>query len=135
MINPDWDDETIYQNARKILIALFQNIVFKEYLPELFGPHLYANNMLTINETGFQDNYDAESNGGIYNEVVAAPMRHGHSMVVPHQAYLMPSHCLMDWYTAVETFSSSQFLYAHGGKNLSEYARWMSWDKAMKMDR
>jgi hypothetical protein len=79
--------------------------------------------LLVINATGFQDDYDDTSNPGIFNEFIGAAMRMGHSMIPPHQAYLMPGYCLMDWYTTIETFKSSHILYAHGGANLTEYAR------------
>ncbi|KAH3716256.1 hypothetical protein DPMN_058975 [Dreissena polymorpha] len=36
-INTDWDDEMLYQNARKILIGVWQNIVYGEYLPLIIG--------------------------------------------------------------------------------------------------
>jgi hypothetical protein len=133
--NTGWDDEILFQESRKILIALFQHFVYKEYLPELLGVNLATNNLLVINTTGFQDDYDDTSNPGIFNEFIGAAMRMGHSMIPPHQAYLMPGYCLMDWYTTIETFKSSHILYAHGGANLTEYARWMTWDKSMKNDR
>jgi peroxidase len=56
--NTGWDDEILFQESRKILIALFQHFVYKEYLPELLGVNLATNNLLVINATGFQDDYD-----------------------------------------------------------------------------
>lgn len=34
---PEWDDEKLYHEARKINIAFFQAIVFEEYLPAILG--------------------------------------------------------------------------------------------------
>ena len=36
-VEPSWDDETIYQNARRILIAEYQSITYGGYLPQVLG--------------------------------------------------------------------------------------------------
>jgi peroxidase len=36
-MNPSWDDECIYQNARRIVIAMYQHVTYNEYVPELLG--------------------------------------------------------------------------------------------------
>ncbi len=73
--NPTWNDEQIYQQARKITGAIVQNITFKEYLPALLGkaaPSL----------TGAS--YDPLVDPTLSNEFSTAAFRVGHTQVSPH---------------------------------------------------
>ena len=74
---PNWNDETIYQNARRILIAEYQSITFGGYLPALFG----KNNMGSLELKKSGSKYKSNTNPGMTNEFATASYRFGHSMI------------------------------------------------------
>lgn len=73
--HPTWTDETIYQEARKWVIAVWQQIVHKEYLPLLIGSKAYK-------KAGFEHEYeyDPEADPRVNNAWSTAAFRL-HSMV------------------------------------------------------
>jgi len=44
-LNPDWSDEVVYQESRRIVIATIQRITYKDFLPIIIGMHKYINNI------------------------------------------------------------------------------------------
>ncbi len=68
--NPRWDDERLYQEARRIVAAEMQAITYNEFLPALLGRPLPP-----------YRGYRTDVNPGLSNSFAAATYRIGHSMV------------------------------------------------------
>ncbi|KAL4613374.1 dual oxidase 1-like [Arapaima gigas] len=71
--HPSWSDEELFQNARKRVVATFQNIVFYEWLPR------YSGNVTVPSYPGYQKFVDP----GISPEFQAAAMGIWSTMVPP----------------------------------------------------
>lgn len=41
-VNPDWPDEKLYEEARRIVVAVNQILVYRDYLPALLGTFYFA---------------------------------------------------------------------------------------------
>ncbi len=54
-INPHWDGETLYQEARKIVGAIWQRIVYNEYLPLVLGPKEMKRHGLNLRNYGYYE--------------------------------------------------------------------------------
>lgn len=66
---PEWDDEQLYQHARKLVGGLLQAIVYEQYLPAM-GVHLER-----------YQGYDPAVDPAIFNVFAAAAFRMGHTLL------------------------------------------------------
>jgi peroxidase len=71
--NPGWDDETIFQEARRMVGAEMQAITYNEFLPTLLG------NQFTTDLGNYT--YDSTIDPRIANEFTTAAYRVGHTML------------------------------------------------------
>lgn len=80
-INPHWSDEKLYQEARRIVGAMFQHITFREFLPIILGKEVCHLFDLDLETSGFYRGYDPNVNPTVANEFSAAAFRFGHSLI------------------------------------------------------
>lgn len=87
-VNPHWNDETLFQEGKRILIAEFQHISFNEYMPLLLGPTLMNYYSLNVRTYGYT-NYEPYTDPSSWNDYATAACRFGHTQIpgwhsVPH---------------------------------------------------
>lgn len=107
--HPDWNDEHLYHEARRLLIAEYQMITFGEYMPIVFGPILSAYYKLIPNKSGYTY-YDPNVDPTTWNEYATASCRFGHSQISStfglykqllgfrQQGMNQPTYRLKEWY-------------------------------------
>ncbi|XP_053698824.1 chorion peroxidase-like [Sabethes cyaneus] len=83
-VNPSWNDEILYQEARKIVIAEIQYIVYNEYLPIILGVTKAKQYGLVDDIRGHSKLYNDNVEPSVLTEVSAAAFRFGHSTVDGH---------------------------------------------------
>uniref|UniRef100_A0A3Q3JX08 Myeloid-specific peroxidase n=1 Tax=Monopterus albus TaxID=43700 RepID=A0A3Q3JX08_MONAL len=76
-INPQWDSETLYQEARKIMGAYTQLFVFRDYLPHIVGEEAMRKQL------GRYPGYDANVDPSISNVFATAAYRFAHLTIQP----------------------------------------------------
>jgi len=79
--NPYWNDETTYQEARRVVIAEYQNMVYAEFLPLLLGQKIARQFDLLPNTEGYFMGYDPKEDPSTYNEFATAAARYGHTLI------------------------------------------------------
>ena len=96
-LNPHWDDEKLYQEARRILIAemqvglyfsftcvnhiIFQHITYNEWLPVVIGTDFMSELDILPLSHGHSNKYSAKINPTILNSFATAAFRFGHTLV------------------------------------------------------
>uniref|UniRef100_A0A646QDL0 Peroxidasin n=1 Tax=Hemiscolopendra marginata TaxID=943146 RepID=A0A646QDL0_9MYRI len=75
-VNPHWDSETLYHEARKIVGAEMQHITYKHWLPKIFGPK-------GMELLGTYEGYKPNVEAAISNSFATAALRFGHTLINP----------------------------------------------------
>ena len=76
-INPEWRDEMLFQEARRITIAEYQHVVYNEYLPHVLGEYVASLYNLTPSKKHgeYFAHYTAKLNPAVINEFTTAAFR------------------------------------------------------------
>ncbi|CAH1969751.1 unnamed protein product [Acanthoscelides obtectus] len=84
MINPHWNEDKVFEHARRIVIAVNQHITYNEFLPRILGWNAMNLYGLKLHPHGYYKEYNPTCNPSIVNEFACAAFRIGHSLLRPH---------------------------------------------------
>lgn len=74
VLNPHWDDETLYQEARRIVIAEMQHITYNEWLPVMLGSQY-------VSKIHLSDVYSEQADPAVTNSFATAALRVINSLI------------------------------------------------------
>lgn len=131
-----WSDEKTFQETRKILTAMYQHIVFNEFLPAVLG-FSWARSVGLISEpSGLINLYSSSIDGSTRNEFGASAFRMGHSLVGNLVGAADSSfHEVINSDLKEEFFDTKTIRDVHVEFGVKRIGRWMSSTYCQKMDR
>jgi len=80
-VNPHWDGERIFQEARKIVIASIQHITYAEWLPALLGQNFTRRYGLELSTNGYSSSYNESIDPSVSNSFATAILPFANSMI------------------------------------------------------
>jgi len=86
-MNPNWNDDRLYEESRKITIAIMQHITYNEFVPLLIGEKMTEAWKLKPMKDSYNYDYDERVSPSVGNEFATAAMRLLHSMVQDVMAF------------------------------------------------
>ena len=115
-INPQWSDDQLFEESRRILVAQLQHITYTEFLPSILGHQMMDKYDLTLLNMGFYRNYTVNKNPGIDNAVATAVFPFIYTAVPPNmERYSQELQNLgsikmgQSFYDPTEIYSSDKF--------------------------
>ena len=81
-LNHHWSNEEVYQETRRIIIAIVQHITYNHFLPTVVDERTMRKYNLFSQKKGYDNTYDPYVDASITNGFGCAPWRYGHSQVM-----------------------------------------------------
>ncbi|CAG2212945.1 PXDN [Mytilus edulis] len=137
ILNPHWNQETVFQEARKIIIAMLQQITYNDFLPTILGQTTMERFKLfsrDVNEGVFDDSYDPKVNPQILDSVNVAAHRYGHSQLTNNQNFVDEGCNTVTINYLKDTFESPRLVQQNNGANIPFLARHLACSASNKLD-
>lgn len=131
-VNPHWDDERLFQEARKILTAALQHIVYNEFLPIVLGKDVMHQFDLLPRTKGYYEFYDKSLNPSISAVFSTAAFRFGHTLIQSAYKFFNKRHELIGHMRIRDAFFKPFDLYKGGA--MDEFILALINDNVQKRD-
>ena len=79
--NPQWSDEKVYQETKRVVNAEYQHIIYNEWVPLIIGDRFMSRYGLYPIDKGYSRSYRTDLDPRITNAFATAAFRFGHSLV------------------------------------------------------
>lgn len=79
-VNPHWDDDTLFEESRKIVVAEIQHVTYKYWIPHLLGQETVQKSDLYVKPKGFSNGYLENVNPAISNSFATVGLAFVNSM-------------------------------------------------------
>ena len=135
VINPHWNNETVFQETRRIVIAMVQHITYNQFLPTIVDRRTMSKFSLFSKESGFANIYNSSVDASIRNGFAIAPYRYGHSQIMAEESLLYEDLTTVVVNKVEDHLQSPHLLQINEGANVPGLARWLSFKPAMKIDK
>ncbi|CAG0923743.1 unnamed protein product [Notodromas monacha] len=133
-LHPTWSDERVFQEARRITVAIYQHIFLNEYIPTIFGADIIQKYNLDVKPGGnYSCYYNKEVNPTASNEFSAAAFRFGHSQV-PDFFLLFDDLELADELVGVHKTFMKPGPLIYDGKRFTKFVRGLMLQPAQQVD-
>ncbi|OTF80786.1 hypothetical protein BLA29_003300, partial [Euroglyphus maynei] len=111
-MHPKWNDEALFQEVKRIVIAELQHIIYNEMLPLILGPKTIDHFGLKIRD-GYSDSYNQAVDATILNEFSTAAYRL-HSLVNGILNLNTPDNQIIAQISLRDVFANPSLLYQAG---------------------
>ncbi|XP_017488317.1 PREDICTED: chorion peroxidase-like, partial [Rhagoletis zephyria] len=119
-LNRHWSDETIFQEARRIVGAEIQQITYNEWLPLALGRNTMKATGLMLMPEGFCTDYNPAVNPAILNEFASAAFR-WHTLVQGFYQLMSENGQVRENYQMRKIFNNPSLLYRDGAIDEATY--------------
>ncbi|XP_071090814.1 salivary peroxidase/catechol oxidase-like [Haliotis cracherodii] len=134
-LNCYWSDERIFQEARKIVGAIIQEITYDEYLPIILGTSSMTTYGLTVGSGSTYANvYSTTTDASIRNAFAAAAFRMGHSMIRSFMSSFNVAYANVGQDKLSDTFGNTNLILSATNRHVGHYCRGLVKDCAQSVD-
>ncbi|KAK3609208.1 hypothetical protein CHS0354_035148 [Potamilus streckersoni] len=138
-VNPTWDANKLFQEARKINIAQLQHIIYNGFLKAILSPSTMSKYKLRSHDDGYNNCYDIKRDASISNEFGIA-YRMGHTWIPTYQDLYIDLHTRQTGretgpFDIVRTFNNPHLIFLNQRTGSQGILKWLISEAAPTTDR